>query len=160
MAYFFSTVMLCSLLIPQLANSEITDSKILKTRTASDAAKVVTGKVTSAEDGLPLPGVTVTIKGTTIGELTDTDGNYRISIPDDNALTDNNTVLVYRYLGFVTQEVTVGNQTVINVIMETDVVNMGELVVTALNIERSTKTLPFASQQITSDKLNIASSKM
>lgn len=82
----------------------------------------ITGQVTDQDDGLPMPGATVRIKGGT-GAITDVDGRYSLSVADENA------VLIFSFVGYVTQEITVGNQTVINVALVPDVANLEEVVV-------------------------------
>lgn len=84
---------------------------------------VVSGKVTSADDGEGLPGVNVLLKGTSTGAVTDFDGNYRVSVPDGSA------VLVFSFIGYASQEVTVGSQTTINVALDSDVTALEEVVV-------------------------------
>src|SRR5690606_32675363 len=76
--------------------------------TAFEQAVPVAGTITDM-DGAPLPGVTVMIKGTTTGTTTDIDGNFSIDVPDENA------VLVFSYVGFVTEEVAVGSQSQISI---------------------------------------------
>src|SRR5690606_36779060 len=83
----------------------------------------VTGKVTSAEDGSTLPGVNVILKGTTTGTVTDIDGNYRVTVPEDGG------TLVFSFIGFATQEVVVGARSVVDIQMESDVEQLGEVVV-------------------------------
>lgn len=74
--------------------------------------------------GAPLPGATVSIKGNeTTGTQTDFDGNYSIRIPSSN------TILVFRYLGFTTKEITVGSNTTINVTLQEDAQSLDEIVV-------------------------------
>ncbi|MEQ9231852.1 MAG: SusC/RagA family TonB-linked outer membrane protein, partial [Cyclobacteriaceae bacterium] len=92
------------------------------------AQRTVSGKVTD-ESGEGLPGVNVVIKGTTTGVTTDLDGNYQISVPDDN------TVLVFSSVGMATQEVTVGAQTVIDLGMAIDATELQEVVVTGYGVE-------------------------
>lgn len=87
--------------------------------------RMITGTVTSAEDNLGVPGVTVMVKGTTIGVATNLDGNYSISVPDGNS------VLVFSFVGLTTREITVGNQTTINVSLQPDVQSLAEYVVTS-----------------------------
>ncbi len=82
----------------------------------------VSGKVTES-GGTPLPGVNVLIKGTQIGAITDSNGNFKLSVPD------NSSVLVFSFIGYVSEEVTVGNQTVINVILVEDISSLSEVVV-------------------------------
>jgi TonB-linked SusC/RagA family outer membrane protein len=83
----------------------------------------ITGNVVSAEDGSALPGVTVIVKGTTVGAVTDFEGKYEITIPDGS------TTLVFSFVGMQTQEIAIGTSTAINVTMEIDAVNMDEVVV-------------------------------
>lgn len=83
----------------------------------------VTGKVTEKSTSLPLPGVNVFVKGTTSGTATDFDGNYQISI-------NNGDVLVFSYIGFVTQEITYTGQSPINVELTEDAAQLNEVVVT------------------------------
>jgi iron complex outermembrane receptor protein len=88
---------------------------------AQDA--VVSGKVTASDDGSPIPGVNVLVKGTNNGTVTDTDGNYRISVAPG-------TTLVFSFVGYATQEQVVGaNQTSMNVSLASDVTSLSEVVV-------------------------------
>src|SRR5690349_16852843 len=89
--------------------------------------QTVTGRVTSAGDNSPLPGVSVLIKGTTIGSSTDADGLYSLDLGNNS-----NAVLVFSFIGFTTQEVPVGNRTSIDVSLPEDIAQLGEVVVTAL----------------------------
>ena len=82
----------------------------------------VSGKVTSAVNGDGLPGVSILIKSTTTGTSTDIDGNYFITVPDD-------AVLQFSFIGFITQEIAVGNQSIINVTLEPDLAELEEVVV-------------------------------
>ncbi|MCK0189066.1 SusC/RagA family TonB-linked outer membrane protein [Arenibacter sp. F20364] len=109
-------------------------------------SKTVTGMVTDATDGSPLPGVNVLVQGTTTGTQTDFDGNYSIEAESGN-------VLVFSFLGMKTQSVTVGASNTINVSMEEDAEQLGEVVVTALGIKREEKTLTYAQQTVDSDEL-------
>ena len=86
-----------------------------------DAA--VTGTVTDAEEGSGIPGVTVVVKGTTAGTITDADGNYRVVVNSPEA------ILVFSYIGFQTQEVSVGNQSELNIQLATDIAQLEEVVV-------------------------------
>ena len=87
------------------------------------AQTTVSGTITDGEDGSPLPGVNVLVKGTTNGAITDFDGNYSINITDEEA------TLVFSYIGYLTQEIVVGNQTTIDVAMPLDVQSLAEVVV-------------------------------
>lgn len=106
--------------------------------------RAVSGKVTSAEDGSGLPGVNILIKGTTTGTVTDIEGNYRISVPDAG------TVLQYRAIGLLTQEVEVGSRSVIDVQLQADVKELAEVVVTAIGIEQEKRSLGYAVQNVES----------
>jgi TonB-dependent starch-binding outer membrane protein SusC len=83
----------------------------------------VTGTVTSVEDGLPLPGVNIVIKGTTSGTVTDIDGRYSLRV-------ESNQTLVYSFVGFESQEAEVGNRNVIDIVLQLDSKTLGEVVVT------------------------------
>ena len=83
----------------------------------------VTGNVTSSEDGEALPGVNVVIKGASQGTVTDVQGNYSLEVPGAE------TILVLSSVGFVEEEVLVGNQTVINMSMVPDITALEEIVV-------------------------------
>ena len=108
--------------------------------------ETVTGTVTSATDGLPLPGVNVLVQGTTNGTQTDFDGNYSIEAAEGD-------VLVFSYLGTKSQTVTVGSSKEISVAMEEDASQLDEVVVTALGIKREEKTLTYAQQTVGGDEL-------
>jgi TonB-linked SusC/RagA family outer membrane protein len=109
----------------------------------------ISGKVTSAEDGSPLPGVNITIKGTNRGTTTGADGGYKISVGSSSAL-------VFSFVGFQAQTVNVVDRTKINVVMKTEVGSLEEVVVTALGISREKKSLGYASQEVKGDQVNTA----
>ncbi|WP_026994725.1 SusC/RagA family TonB-linked outer membrane protein [Flectobacillus major] len=94
---------------------------VLFNLTAQD--RKVTGKVTSSEDGSGLPSVTVQLKGTGRGTQTDANGNYSISVPSGKS------VLVFRFVGFISQEVAVGSQTTVNVALKEDTKALEEVLV-------------------------------
>ncbi len=81
----------------------------------------INGKVTSAEDGSPIPGVTVMVKGTSQGTITDVDGNFQLSVPSDAEK------LVFSFVGMLTQEADIQNN--MNIAMKQDVVGLEEVVV-------------------------------
>lgn len=89
-------------------------------------SRVITGKVVGVDDGLPLPQVTVLLKGSSTGTATDINGEFKIIVPNDKS------ILVFRYLGYLSQEIEVGIQKVINVQLQPDVTDVGEVVVTGL----------------------------
>ena len=114
---------------------------------ANAQTKVITGTVTSAEDGLPIPGVTIVVPGTSVGTTTDLDGKYTLSVRDDHK------TLRFQFVGMLAKDIAIGSSNVINVILEPDVVLMDEVVVTALGITREKKTLGYAIDEVTGDDL-------
>lgn len=109
--------------------------------------RTVSGKVTSAEEGSPLPGVNVVIKGTSIGTVTDSEGSYKLTV------TGNDQSLVFSFIGLLTKEIPIGDQTVVNVQLTLDVRQLSEVVVTAQGIERERKALGYAATQIDASDL-------
>ncbi|HPH47389.1 MAG TPA: carboxypeptidase-like regulatory domain-containing protein [Chryseolinea sp.] len=85
--------------------------------------KVVSGKVTSVEDGMEVPGVNVLVKGTTIGTSTSATGTYTLSIPDGK------TTLVFSFIGYKTIEVEIGSRTVVDVSLDSDATQLSEVIV-------------------------------
>lgn len=111
----------------------------------AQSSKTVEGTV-SSEDGEPLIGVSVIQSGTSTGTVTDIDGNFKISVPDDASL-------VFTYMGFQTQKISVKGKTSINVKLAEDAKLLGEVVVTALGIKREKKALGYAVQEVGGDAL-------
>lgn len=91
--------------------------------------RTVSGTVTD-ETGSTMPGVNILLKGTSSGTVTDGDGNFRISIPNDQA------VLVVSFVGYTTSEITVGSRSVINIQLTSDVQTLTELVVTGYSVDK------------------------
>jgi len=102
----------------------------------------VTGHVTSAEDGTALPGVSVVVRGTTIGAVTDFEGNYAITVPDASA------TLMFSFVGMLTQEVALEGKTVVDVVLESTSMELDEVVVTALGVSREKKSLGYSIQEV------------
>jgi TonB-linked SusC/RagA family outer membrane protein len=92
--------------------------------------RVVTGKVTAGEDSSPIPGVNVVVQGTSKGTTTDVDGNYSIG------LAQGENTLVYTFVGFKTQTVDVTNRTSVDIVMESDVTSLNEVVVVGYGEQR------------------------
>lgn len=111
---------------------------------------VVTGKVTSKNDPRGLPGVTVVVKGTTNGVVTNIDGNFQLQVPDQY------TVLSFSFIGFQTQEVPLTGKTNINVELAEDVRSIDEVVITALAIQRDKESLGYSISQVGADEINQA----
>jgi len=89
----------------------------------------ITGKVTD-QFGEPLPGVTIVVKGTTVGSVTNTDGSYVLNIPE------NSKMLVFSFIGLRSQEITIGNQHTINVTMESDIIGIEEVIAIGYGTEQ------------------------
>ncbi|WP_166444544.1 SusC/RagA family TonB-linked outer membrane protein [Dyadobacter bucti] len=102
----------------------------------------VAGKVISAADKQGLPGVSILVKGTTTGTVTDGEGNYSISLPGDDG------TLVFSSIGFITQEVLIKGRSTVDVSMEEDLKKLDEVVVTAFGIERDKKSLTYSTQNV------------
>ncbi|WP_297336457.1 TonB-dependent receptor [Algoriphagus sp.] len=94
----------------------LTSSAIAQTREVS-------GTVLSGEDNLPLPGVSVLVKGTSSGTVTDIDGKYTVSVSSDDA------VLVFSFIGFTTVEIPVGNQSDIEITLNPDTQSLEEVII-------------------------------
>lgn len=110
--------------------------------------RTITGKVI-ADDGSILPGVSITVRGTTRGATTDSEGSYKIAVPTGSQL-------VFSFIGFTNQEVTVGTQNVIDVRLMPDATQLQEVVVTALGISRDKKALNYSVQELKGDKITAA----
>ena len=115
---------------------------------ANAQTRTISGKVTGSSDGSGIPGVTVQVQGTTIGTVTDIDGNYSLDVSADAVS------LVYKYVGMKSVVIAIGNQSTIFVTMEADAVMMGEVVVTALGVSREKKSLGYATQEVSGADLN------
>jgi TonB-linked SusC/RagA family outer membrane protein len=98
-------------------------------RAAADEIRV-TGRVTSPEDELGMPGVAIRVKGTTQGTVTDMDGNFSLDVPSEES------VLVFSYIGYVTQEIVVGSQRTINVELAPDMETLEEVVVVGYGTQK------------------------
>jgi len=110
------------------------------------AQRTVTG-IVSDDSGTPLPGVTIVIKGTAQGSVTDQNGRYGIDILDENS------VLRYSFIGMEAHEVVVGNQSVINITLMTSSIAMDEVVITALGISRQKKSLGYSVGEVEGEAL-------
>src|SRR5690606_15016409 len=105
----------------------------------------VKGRVTE-ENGTPIPGVTVSVPGTTVGTATDMDGEYSLSVPEGSTL-------VFSFIGFISQNVEVGGRTVIDIVLVENTEALEEVVVTALGIQREKKALTYATGELKGDDL-------
>ena len=108
----------------------------------------VKGQVTSSEDGVGLPGVSVVVKGTQQGTITDSEGKYTISVPNTSA------VLVFSFIGYTSQEIAVNGRTTVDVGLVQSAEQLNEVVVTALGIEREQRSLGYAVAEVQGEELN------
>jgi TonB-linked SusC/RagA family outer membrane protein len=103
---------------------------------------VINGQVTAAEDNAPIPGVSIIVKGTTNGTITDTEGKYKIEV------RDNASVLTFSFLGFATQEVNISGRSTIDVSLGSDLKQLTEVVITALGIKKDVRRIGVAIQTV------------
>ncbi len=111
------------------------------------AQRTITGRVTKTADNTALAGVTVLVKGTTIGMTTDVDGRYSIAVPNNEA------ILQFSFIGMNPKEVAVGAQTIIDIALEETMRQMDEVVVTALGIKREAKSLGYSATSVKTEEL-------
>ena len=114
--------------------------------------KVVKGKITSSEDNKGVPGATVIVKGTTIGTISGSNGEYEISF-DEKYKT-----LIFSFMGMETVEVDVSGKTTANVTMKPNVTELEGAVITAFGISREKKSLGYATQEISGEAVNAVKS--
>jgi TonB-linked SusC/RagA family outer membrane protein len=119
---------------------------------ANAQTKTITGTVTSAEDEMPIPGVSVSVKGTTLGTVTNIDGEYELKVPQDAK------ALLFSFVGMKTEEVAVEGLTSVNVAMKAQSIGVDEVVVSALGISREKKSLGSAVQAVSGEALQQAGS--
>ena len=101
----------------------------------------VSGKVISSDDGYGLPGVTIQVKGTSTGTVTDLDGNYSLN-------ADSQDVLIFSFVGYKTKEIAIKGKNKINVTLDADAQMLDDVVVTALGIKRQKRELGYATEEI------------
>ncbi len=111
---------------------------------------IVSGKVTSVNEPQGLPGVTVVVKGTTNGVVTNLDGNFQLEVPDKYA------VLSFSFIGFQNKEVALNGRSTVNVELLEDVQSIDEVVITALAIQRDKQSLGYSISQVGSEEINQA----
>ncbi len=114
-----------------LSNNLIVISNAASSEISIQQPKSITGKVTDSSGG-PLPGVTVIIKGTTVGTITDADGNYTIASVKENA------ILIFSFVGLKTQEVALSGKSIINVKMQEESVGIEEVVAVGYGFQKRT----------------------
>ena len=108
--------------------------------------RMITGKVTDSDNGEPMPGVTVVVKGTTNGTITTPSGTYSVNASASD-------VLIYSFIGYKSQEVAVANQSSIDIVLESDVVGMEEVVVIGYGVTKK-KDLTGSIQTVSAKDFN------
>jgi TonB-linked SusC/RagA family outer membrane protein len=103
--------------------------------------RLLSGKISAADDGLGLAGASIIYKGTNVGTNADADGNFSFSVPGDGTL-------VISYVGFLIKEIAIGNQTKFDIKLDADTRQLAEVVVTAFGIEREKKALGYTVQEV------------
>ena len=130
-------------------NYQILDDNLIVISPATVAqTRKVTGRVTSLLDDEGIPGVNVVIQGSSSGTITDLDGNYTINIEGENP------VLVFSYVGYISEEIVVGAQSIINVILNESIESLSEIVITGLSIERDRESLGYSVSQVSGEEVN------
>lgn len=124
------------------------DNLIVISPSKSAQERKVTGRVTSVLESEGIPGVNVMVKGSSSGTITDLEGNYAVNA------TGENPVLVFSYVGYITEEVEVGTQSVIDVVLNESLESLAEIVVTGLSIERDKESLGYSVSQVSGDEVN------
>jgi TonB-linked SusC/RagA family outer membrane protein len=112
---------------------------------ANAQQKTISGTVTGAEDGQPVIGCTVQVKGMPFGTVTNTDGKYSFSVPETAA------AIVFSFVGMKSQEIAISGRNVIDVVLASDILGLSEVVVTALGISREKKSLGYSTQELKGD---------
>lgn len=110
-------------------------------------SKTISGTVIG-DDGLPIPGASVMIKGTTRGTVTDIDGKYSLSGVDEGQ------VIVFKFIGLLDKEITVAGESQINTTLESDTKMVDEVVVTAMGMKRSEKALGYSATSVNGDDIS------
>ena len=108
---------------------------------------VISGKV-SNENGEPLVGATILLKGTTRGTIADIDGNFKMEVPDENA------IIKVSYIGYEEKEISVGNQTFFEVSLYPSLQQLSDIVVTALGIKREERSLGFSVGRVNGESVS------
>lgn len=124
----------------------LTAALLVCTLTARAQSVKVSGRVTDGPGGDGLPGVSVTVKGTQFGTITDSNGSYALD-------ADNNATLVFSFIGYATQEIDLNGRTTIDVALSASAEQLNEVVVTALGIEREERTLGYSIAKVKGDEL-------
>lgn len=119
---------------------------VISSTESGQQSKKISGTVTDAS-GLPLPGVSIVIKGTTQGTVSDMEGKFSLDLPAGQK------VLVFSFIGYSPQEITIGTQTSLDIVMKEEEHAIDEVVVTAMGIEKSKRSLSYTTEQVDVESL-------
>jgi TonB-linked SusC/RagA family outer membrane protein len=144
------TQLLKTVIDPRGLIYRIVDDKLIVVADPKGFRKHGVSGVVVADDGTPLPGVNVIIKGTSKGTITDMDGHYSLEVPDGS------TVLMFSFVGYEPQEIPVGDRKVIDVVLKESVQKIEKVVVTGLGISRKQKSLGYAVTEVGGDAVSEA----
>lgn len=139
-----SRFLFCSLIVQMIVGNAVLASAKSSYEANVDPPITVSGTVTSLMDGTTLPGVNVLIKDTSVGTITDIDGRYTIEVPDENS------ILVFSFVGFLTEEEPVNGRSEIDVVLSEDIQSLGEVIVVGYG-EQKKSTLTGAVEQISGE---------
>ncbi len=129
-----------------IAKKESTAADLESLLAQQSQKKEIKGTVTDTK-GLPIPGVSVVVKGTTVGNTTNMDGNFSLMVPVDSK------ILVFSFVGMISQEILIGDKKTFSVMLSENKLALDEVVVTALGIVKSKKSLSYATQEVNMDAM-------
>ncbi len=119
----------------------------LSTSVIQQPQKIELSGTVADTKGLPLPGVSIVVKGTTVGITSDNSGKFSLKVPSDSK------VLVFSFVGMITQEIVIGNKRTFTITLNENKLALDEVVVTALGIVKSKKSLTYSTQEVNLDEL-------
>jgi hypothetical protein len=120
---------------------------IISIQVANAQKRTISGRITAKDDGKSIPGVNVSVVGTTTGTVTDIDGKYQISVPDGK------NKITFSFIGMKKQELTLTESNSLDVVLESDITKMNEVVVTALGISKEKRSIGYSSQEVNGNDL-------
>ncbi|WP_215224397.1 SusC/RagA family TonB-linked outer membrane protein [Echinicola shivajiensis] len=131
---------------PNLQATPVADPHLKSAIAIPQSAEVTVSGTVVGEDGEPIPGVSVIVKGTAMGVATDLDGKFNLEVPSSES------ILVFSYLGYTPKEIKVGNQSNINIVLEESLSDLGEVIVVGYGVQKK-GTITGAVGEVKSDDL-------
>jgi TonB-linked SusC/RagA family outer membrane protein len=125
------------------------ENQPLSNREKNESILRIIKGIVKEESGFGLPGVSILVKGTNQGTTTDVNGNYEINAPS------NTSILVFSYVGYQSIELSVGNKSLLDVILLPEIKRLEEVMVTALGIKRSAKSLGYATASVSNEQISV-----